>query len=133
VTTTDLIVLAASAAVVLFMIGVAAVLGFRKTAKLDEAELARLAVAEGARVDGAAIASDGKTAIARLNDGKVLIARVMADGVSVRVTTAGGVRVQLPPGRVIAAFGDTGFPALNMKLEGAAPGWLSDLAQGAKT
>src|SRR5690606_4879585 len=60
----ELIELGGSAAVVLLMIGVAAMLGFRMSARIDDGELTRLAETEGVRVDGAVIAKNGRTALA---------------------------------------------------------------------
>lgn len=126
----DFVVLGASAAVVLFMIGVAGILGFRQTAKLDDAELDRLAASEGAQVEAAAVDSKGRAAIAKLSGGKLLIAKVMADGVSARVLPQGQARVRANRGRVSVTFGDLGYPSLNMRLENP-PAWLAEL--GART
>lgn len=125
-TNNDLIVLAASGAVVLFMVGVAGALGFRKTAKLDEAELTRLAAAEGARVEAAAIDAKGRSAIARLDGGKLLVAKVMADGVSARVLSQGQARVRAGGGKLSVTFADLGYPSLHMRLE-SPPAWLTEL------
>lgn len=123
---TDLIILAASSAVVLLMIGIAALLGFRQSARLDDAELARLAAAEGARVDGAAVDAKGRNAIVRLDGGKLLVARVMADGVSTRVLTPAQARVRLAQGKLSVTFADLGYPSLHMRLENP-PAWLTEL------
>jgi hypothetical protein len=125
----EMIELAGSAAVILLMIGVAAVLGFRMSARIDENELARLASAENASVANAVIASNGRTAFARLADGRIMVARVMGADVSARVTPAQSVRVGLKPGRLNAMFADTGFPPLSMRLD-SEPEWLSDLSRG---
>lgn len=124
-------VLAGSAAVVLFMIAMAWLLGFRAKAKLTEADLARLAEGEGASVRNAMIAPDGRAALAVLSNGKLMIARVMGADLSARAVPAGAVRVQVTRGRLIAAFADTGFPPLHMKLD-SAPAWLAELAQGSR-
>lgn len=123
---TDLIVLAGSAGVVVFMIGVAALLGFRASARIDDAELARLAAAEGANVETSAIDAKGRAAIARLIGGKILIAKVMADGISARVLTPGQARVRAGQGKVSVTFGDLGYPSLNMRLDHP-PAWLAEL------
>ena len=122
----DLEVLAGSAAVVLLMVGVAGALGFRNTAKLDEAELATLAAAEGARVEAAAIDAKGRAAVARLTGGKLLFAKVMADGLSARVLPLGQARVRAKAGKVSVTFGDLGYPSLSMRLENP-PAWLAEL------
>src|SRR5574338_25187 len=96
----DLISTAASAAFVLFMVGFAALLGFRRSAKLDDAELARLAAAEGAHIEAAAIDRRGRAAVAKLEGGKLLIAKVMADGVSTRVLGRGQAHVRARAGKV---------------------------------
>src|SRR5690349_20088750 len=89
----DLFVTIGSAAVIVLMLVVAAVLGFNQSALLDDAEIARLARAEGANVEAAAIDANGRAAVAKLNGGKLLIAKVMADGVSTRVLSQGQARV----------------------------------------
>ena len=132
-TETDLIVLAGSAAVVLFMISVAALLGFRQSARLDEAELARLAASEGARIEAAIIDKVGRGALARLGDGKLLIARVMADGVSARVAPAGSLRLNLERDGLRVTFSDLGFAPLKLRLASNAPDWVRRLAAGGKT
>jgi hypothetical protein len=122
-------VLAGSLAVVLFMVAVAWLLGFRAKKKLNEADLARLAEGEGAAVAHALIAPDGRAAFASLSNGKLMIARVMGDDVSARAAPAGVVRVRLTQGRLNAAFADLGYPPLHMKLEETPP-WLAELAKG---
>lgn len=122
-------VLAGSATVVLVMVGLAWGLGFRAKAKLSEAELERLAAAEGAVLEHALIAPDGRAAFAVLQGGKLMVARVMGDDVSVRVAAAGGVRVAVTQGRLSAVFADLGFPPLHMAIEQTPP-WLSQLATG---
>ncbi|WP_395644448.1 hypothetical protein [Terricaulis sp.] len=122
----DFTVLVASAAVVLLMIGIAGLLGFRQSAKLDDGELARLAEAEGARIEGAAVDAKGRNAIARLEGGKLMIARVMADGVSTRVLAPAQARVRLAQGKLSVTFADLGYPSLNMRLDNP-PAWLAEL------
>lgn len=113
---------------VLFMAGLAALLGLRRTARIDEAELARLAGAEQVRIDTAVIAGDGKSAVARLDGGRFLVARVMGADISARVVPAGMARVRRRDGRLIVAFADPGFPPLNMKLQ-EPPSWLAELVE----
>lgn len=132
-TDTDWIVLAGSAAVVLFMIGVAALLGFRQSAQLDDGELARLAANEGARIDAAIVDKAGKGALARLGDGKLLIARVMADGVSARVAPAEALSFNLAGDGLRITFADLGFAPLKLRLAGDAPDWVRRLAVGGKS
>lgn len=122
----DLEVLAGSAAVVLLMVGVAGALGFRNTAKLDDAALARLAAAEGARVEASAVDAKGRAAIAKLEGGKLLFAKVMADGVSARILPPGQAHVRAKAGKISATFADLGYPSLNMRLENP-PAWLAEL------
>lgn len=122
-------ILLGSAAVVLFMVGVAWLLGFRAKTRLDESALANLAEADGARVEASVIAPNGHAALARLSNGKLLVARVMGDDVAVRAAAAEGVRVSLGQGRVRATFADPGFPPLHIKLEETPP-WLAELAKG---
>lgn len=122
-------ILIGSAAVVLFMVGVAWLLGFRAKTRLDEGALAGLAEADGACVEASVIAPNGRAALARLSNGKLLIARVMGDDVAVRAAAAEGVRLALGQGRVRATFADPGFPPLDMKLEETPP-WLAELAKG---
>lgn len=119
-------VLAGSAAVVLFMVGVAALLGFRNTAKLDAAELERLAVAEGASVEDSLIAADGLQALARLSGGRIMIARVMGNDISTRIAPFGALQLHIRRGKLNARFADLGFPPLEMPLQ-APPPWLAEL------
>jgi len=121
-------VLAGSIAAVLFMAGFAALLGFRKTARLDEAELAKLAAAERLSLTDALIAPNGKSALARLDGGKLMIARVMGADVSARIVPASSARVRRRDGKLSVAFADTGFPPLNMKLN-EPPSWLAELGE----
>lgn len=122
-------VLAGSAAVVLVMVGMAYVLGFRAKRSLNEAELARLAEGEEAGLESAVIAPDGRAAFARLANGKLMVARVMGDDVSARVAPAAAMRVAVTQGRLHVVFADLGFPPLDMKLEETPP-WLAELAKG---
>lgn len=123
---TDLFVTIGSAAVIILMLSVAWVLGFRQSARLDYAEVARLARAEGASVEAAAIDARGRAAVAKLNGDKLLIAKVMADGVSARVLPQGQAQVRLAQHRLSITFGDLGYPSLNMRLENP-PAWLAEL------
>jgi hypothetical protein len=119
--------LIASALVVAFLVGIAALLGFRQAARLDEAAVARLAAGEGATLEAAAIAEDGKAALARLGDGRLMVARVMGGDVSARLFQPAQARLSLTSGRLTAVFGDVGYPALNMRIK-EAPAWLAALA-----
>ena len=123
---TDLFVTIGSAAVIILMLSVAWILGFRQSAHLDAAEVARLAQAEGADVEAAAIDAKGRAAVAKLNGGKLLIAKVMADGVSTRVLSQGQARVRVGAHKLTITFGDLGYPSLNMRLENP-PAWLAEL------
>ena len=118
-----------SAAVILLMVGVAAILGFRIAARLDEDELKRLAAAEGAWVQDFVIAPDKRRALARLTDGKLMIARVMGLDTSIRIVAPGAVRLKLRPGRLELAFADIGYPPLHMRLKDQ-PAWRAELASG---
>ena len=122
-------VLAGSAAVVLFMVGLAWALGYRAKARLSDADLARLAEGEGASIQHALVAADGRAAFALLSNGKLMIARVMGDDVSARAAPRAAARVTVTQGRLSAAFADAGFPPLNMQLKETPP-WLADLAAG---
>jgi len=124
-------VLAGSAAVVLFMIGIAALLGFRHTAKLDAAALAKLAAAEGEHVEHAIIDENGRKALAQLAGGKLMVARVMGNDVSARITPRKGARLVWRDGKLSAEFADLGFPPLHMKLQ-APPPWITELAGALK-
>lgn len=128
----DLIITAGSAGVVLFMIGVAFALGFRGAAKLDEARLAALAAAEGAQVENAALSADGRAGLARLSGGKLLIAKVMGEDVSARIVPAAAAKVRYRNGRLSVAFGDLGYPSLEMRLD-QEPAWLAAMHQGQMT
>lgn len=129
---TDLIVTAGSAAVVLLLIGMAFALGFRGAIKLDEARLAALAAAEGAHVENAVVAADGRAALARLSGGKLLIAKVMGEDVSTRVVPTGAAQVRFRNGRLTVTFGDLGYPSLNMRLD-QPPGWLAELGDASES
>lgn len=125
----ELIELGGSAAVVLLMIGVAAILGFRMSARIDEGELTRLAETEGVRIDGSVIAKNGRTALARLSDGRVMVARVMGADVSARFAPANAVSLNVKRRRLNATFADTGFPPLKMRLD-EQPAWLNEFSGG---
>jgi hypothetical protein len=121
--------LAGSVIAVTLMVAVAAILGFRRSARIDNAALARLAAAEGASVEAAVISGNGRDALARLSGGKLLIARVMGNDISARVAPAGAVKLRIARGKLSATFADLGFPPLNMRLQDT-PAWLDDLAGG---
>jgi hypothetical protein len=125
----EAIELAGSVAVIVLMVGVAAMLGFRVSVRIDDAELARLAETEGARVENAVIAPNGRSAFARLSDGRIMIARVMGADVSARFAPARSIRLGLKQGRLNATFADAGFPPLRMRVDGEPP-WLGDLNRG---
>jgi hypothetical protein len=122
-------ILAGSIIAVLFMAGVAALLGFRRTARIDEAELQRLAAAESASVERASIRPDGKSAVARLSGDKLLIARVMGADISARVAPLALARFRFRNGKFSVAFADTGFPPLELAVDETPP-WLAQLAAG---
>jgi hypothetical protein len=125
----EIIELGGSAAVVLLMVVVAAVLGFRTSARIDEGELARLAEADGVRVDSAVISQNGRTAFARLSDGRVMVARVMGADVSARFAPAKAVSLNVKARRLKAIFADVGFPPLKMRIDDS-PAWLNDFSGG---
>lgn len=118
-----------SAAVVLLMVGVAALLGFRISAKLDDEDLARLAQAEGASVRHAIVAANGGSALAQLTDGRLMVARVMGLDVSTRFAPASAVTLRLKARRLDVIFADVGYPPLHMRLTDQ-PAWLAELASG---
>lgn len=130
ITMEDAVVTAASAGVVLFLVIVIYIAGFRATARLDPQTVDALAAAEGAPVEGVVIDPGGRRALARLAGGKLMAARVMGDEVGARVAPASAATVRLRKGRVRVAFGDLGFPALDVTLTADAPVWLQDLTQG---
>jgi len=121
-------VLAGSIVAVLFMAGVAALLGFRRTARLDEAELQRLAAAESATLERYLIAPGAKSALARLEGGKLMVARVMGADISARVLPVSAARFRFRNGRFSVAFADTGFPPLDLEIDQTPP-WLAQLAE----
>lgn len=126
----DLAILAGSAAGVLAIVGAAMALGFRTRARLDDAELARIAAEDGRTLRDALIAADGRCAFARLTDGAVLVARTLGDGVSARIAPSAAVRVTLNPGRLRVALSDIGYPPLDLRLQQAPPAWAETMAQG---
>lgn len=121
-------VLAGSLLAVLFMAGIAALLGFRDTARLAEAALQQLAAAEGAGFEGGVIAPNRKSALARLTGGKLMIVRAMGADMSARIVPAEAARLRLRKGKLSVAFADAGFPPLHMKLQ-APPPWLAELGE----
>ena len=120
-------IMAGSIVAVLFMAGFAAVLGFRRTARIDEAALERLAAAESASVERASIKPDGKSAVARLSGDRFMIARVMGADVSARVSPLASTRFRFRNGKFSVAFADTGFPPLELAVDETPP-WLAQLA-----
>jgi hypothetical protein len=118
-----------SAAVILLMVGVAAALGFRIAARLDEDELKRLANAEGAWVQDFVIAPNKRRALAKLTDGKLMVVRVMGLDTSIRIVAPDAVRLRLSPGKLDLTFADIGYPPLQMRLRDQ-PAWLAELACG---
>lgn len=120
--------LLASLVAVLFMTGIAALLGFRQRARIDQAELARLAAAERLSIESAVISADATRALARLTGGKLLIVRVMGADVSARVAPAGAASIRRRDGGVVVAFADPGFPPLQMDLE-ELPTWLAEFGE----
>lgn len=128
----ELIELAGSAAVVLLMIGVAAFLGFRMSARVDDDALVRLAGEEGARVEASVIAKNGRNALARLSDGRVMVVRVMGADVSPRFMRASAVRLDVNGRWLNATFADAGFPPLKMRLDDS-PAWLTEFSRGGGT
>ena len=118
-----------SAAVILLMVGVAAALGFRIAARLDEDEIKRLANAEGAWVQDLVIAPNKRRALAKLTDGKLMVVRVMGLDTSIRIVAPSAVRLYLRPGKLDLTFADIGYPPLHMRLKDQ-PAWLAELASG---
>lgn len=129
-TMTDALVTAGSALVVALLVLAIYVAGFRAVARIDAAGLEKFAAAEGASVEAAAIDPGGRAALAKLTGGKLMVARAMGDNVGVRVTPAAGASVRLRKERVRITFGDIGFPALSLRIEGEPPAWLRELAKG---
>ena len=122
----DLIVLAASAAAIAVMVAIAWMLGFRRRAVIDRAELERqAALAEpGAVVEGVAIDVGGRAALARLSGDKLLVARVVGADVGVRTLPVSAITVRWRNEYVVATFADLGFPSLSLRFDGEAPAWL---------
>lgn len=118
-----------SAAVILLMVGVAAALGFRIAARLDDDEMKRLAAAEGAWVQECVVAPNKRRGLARLTDGRLMVVRVMGLDTSVRIVASSDVRLRLCPGWLELAFADVGYPPLHMRLKDQ-PAWLAELACG---
>ena len=120
-------ILAGSAAVIILMVGVAAALGFRPKAVLDDAALAQLAANEGASIEAAVIAPDAKSALARLSGGKIMVARAMGGDISARIAPASAVIAALRGEKLSVRFADIGYPPLHMRVQ-TPPAWLADLA-----
>lgn len=128
----EVVVLAASAAVVVFMVAVAWALGFRARVRLTEVVLRQLVADEGLTLDVAVIGADGRSALARLSDGKWMAARMMGLDASARVLPRNALRLALRQDRLKVAFADLGYPPLHLRLDGAPPAWLEEAARGAK-
>jgi len=126
--------LGGSVAVIVLMVGMAALLGFRTTARIADQEALQRRAAEAepdTRVVESLIAADGKGALARLGDGRILLARSMGDDVTLRFLKPDAVQVQIEGDRLKATFGDIGFPALHMRLKDKTPpAWVAQLAGG---
>lgn len=122
----NLPVLAGSVAVIVLMLTVAFTLGFRPKVQLNDAALAQLAQNEGASVEGALIAPDAKSALARLSGGRIMVARAMGGDVSARIAPASAVSARLNGQKLSVQFADVGYPPLHMKVE-TPPAWLADL------
>ncbi|MDX2238838.1 MAG: hypothetical protein NW203_14840 [Hyphomonadaceae bacterium] len=131
----DALVLAGSALVVVVLVAIAALLGFRDRARLtsraDVAE-ALAATDRAASILDAAIDREGRAAIAMLSDGRLALAKAMADHVAVRVIAPGAVRVRIrargEAALVRAGVADVGFPGITLHLV-RAPDWLSAMVQ----
>jgi hypothetical protein len=121
------IILAASAAVVALMVLVAALLGFRERVAVTEAELTRLAEAEGDQAERALVDAEGRLGIALLRSGKVLIARAMGDGIGARELGVGAVRAKRVSAGVRLDVNDIGFPPVVMRMKHEPPAWLLNL------
>lgn len=119
-------ILAGSAAVIILMVGVAAALGFRPKAALDEGTLAQLAENEGASIEAFVIAPDSKSALARLSGGQIMVARAMGGDISARIAPASAVRTRLKRNKLSVRFADLGYPPLHMRVQ-SPPAWLADL------
>lgn len=119
-------ILAGSAAVIILMVGVAAALGFRPKAALNEATLAQLAEKEGASIEASVIAPDSKSALARLSGGKIMVARAMGGDISARIAPASAVTAALSGEKLSVRFADVGYPPLHMRVQ-TPPAWLADL------
>jgi hypothetical protein len=122
-------IIAGSAAVIVLMVSVAAALGFRPKAVLDDAALEQLAANEGASVEGAVISSDAKSALVRLSGGKIMVARAMGGDVSARIAPASAVRARINGEKLSVRFADVGYPPLHMRVQ-TPPAWLAELVSG---
>lgn len=123
------VVTAASAGVVVFMVVVAFVLGFRARARLDETAMAHLAAADGEVVEGAVIAANAAAGVARLQSGKLMVVRVMGADVSSRIVPRSAARLRFARGKLSVTFADVGYPPLHMRIA-EAPAWVAGFAAG---
>lgn len=126
----QLLITLASAGAVLALIFIAWALGFRDAARLGGEDDVRRTLASyepGATIEAVVIDAGGKTALARLSDGRLAAMRAMGDGVAVRSMPMGAARLRAGRGRIIATFADLGFPRIDIRVEGAPPGWLAPL------
>jgi hypothetical protein len=124
-------VIAGSAGVILLMVGVAAALGFRPKAVLEDQALAQLAANEGASIEAALIAPDGKSALARLSGGKFMVARAMGGDISARIAPASAISAEMNGEKLSVRFADVGYPPLHMQVQ-TLPAWLADLVGEAR-
>lgn len=122
------LVLAVSAGGVAFMVLIAALLGFRQHAQIDETTLRQLAANEYAQVEESLIDARKRAGVARLIGGKWLIARVMADGVGARVVAPDSVVIRAARRGWRIALDDIGYPALQLTLDADAPAWFKEKA-----
>ena len=111
------------------MVGFALLLGLNKQTKIDAAALARLAAEEGASVEAAVIATNGRGALAKLSGGKILVARVMGADIGTRLSTPNAVPLTLRQSKLSVRLADTVYLPLHMKLE-TEPAWFAALASG---
>lgn len=132
-TMTDVYVLGGSLIVIAIMVAAAALLGFRQSSRiLDEASL-RQVIADAdpdARVQAALLDAEGRAALALLADGRMIAARAVGDGFALRSFASSGLRLRQEGLRLIATFGELGFPPLHMTLkDDAPPPWLTALVR----
>lgn len=117
---------AATAVVILVLVALGWLLGFRPRGSLDRAvAVAALVHFEPrAGLKDLVIGQDGKSAVGLLHDGRWLLVRWMGDRPALVAVDPAAVRVTGAPTRLVVSQEDLGQQPLRLALDAPAPGWL---------